>query len=373
MTYTIAFNSFKESASAIELTRAAAQAIRKEDRKAVIHAVPIADGGDGTVEALVAACKGRIVQARTVDPLFRKMTASYGMLPGGTAVIEMAKASGLALLRREERDPLRTTTLGTGMLIMDAVKRGAKTIIVGIGGSATTDAGLGVASALGYRLLDNAGNDVSPTGAGLSTLARILPPRERITVKVIIASDVKNMLYGKNGAAYIYAPQKGASPDTVKALDKGLINAAKVIKRDLGIDVHSLKGGGAAGGLGAGLAAFAGGVMQSGIDMVLSQSGIEEKIQASDIVFTGEGAVDAQTVFGKAPHGVAVFCKKHGVPCIIIAGAVRDGAESLYKHGVTALFSIAPGPVTLEDSMKHTLNYTSRTVEAIVRMIRDVR
>lgn len=376
MTYTIAFNSFKESASAVELTRAAAAVIRQEDKKAVIHAVPIADGGDGTVEALVAACKGRLIDAHTVDPLFRKITAQYGMLPDGTAVIEMAKASGLALIPAHERNPMRTTSLGTGLLIADAVKRGAKKIIVGVGGSATTDAGLGVAAALGYTLYDAAGSEVPPTGAGLPALARIVPPRERIVppreriaAKVIIASDVQNPLFGKKGAAYVYAPQKGANPAMVKLLDEGLVNVARIVKRDLHVDVSTVKGGGAAGGLGAGLIAFAGGRIQSGIDLVLELSGMEKKIASSDIVFTGEGAVDAQTAFGKAPAGVARLCKKHGVPCVVIAGAVKSGAEELYRHGVTSLFSIAPGPVTLEDSMKNACVYTARIIRSFVRTI----
>ncbi|MBI4976698.1 MAG: glycerate kinase [Spirochaetes bacterium] len=371
MTYTLAFNSFKESLSAVELCRLGERAIRHADPRARVIRAPVGDGGDGTMEAMVAAAGERIIQIPALNPLFRPIQAPIGFIHNGrVAVIEMAKASGLALISARDRNPLKTTTFGTGLLMDAAMKRGAQEIILCIGGSATTDGGIGAAAALGFDFLDKTGCSIPLTGGGLASLDRIVPPKKRARVIVRAACDVRNPLYGKNGAAYVYGPQKGATPAMVKELEAGLRRFARIVQRDLGISVADREGAGAAGGFGAGIMAFFGGRLERGIDLVMRMSNLEQAIRRSDIVFTGEGAVDSQTVFGKAPAGVAALCKKHRVPCIVIAGGVNEGAEVLYRHGVTAMFSIAPGPVTLDNCMKNAASYFSRTMTAVTRAIR---
>lgn len=368
MKYVLSFNSYKESLSAVELCDIAEKALKSVDSSAKVYKLPIGDGGDGTMQAMVSAGKGKIVKIKTVDPLFREIEAEYGLLNDGeTAVIEMAKASGLALLSAKERDPLKTTTLGTGFLIKDAIARGCKEIIVGIGGSATTDGGLGVAQALGYRLMDENDEEIDPTGEGLMKLRKIIAPQKIDKIKIRVACDVDNPLYGNTGAAYVYAPQKGANRETVKILDSGLQNFAKIAKRDLGMDISRIPGAGAAGGLGAGLVLFAKGKLVSGVDLVLKTLDVEKYVKKADLVFSGEGAVDEQTAYGKAPAGIAKLAKKHGKPCLICAGAVKDGAEKLHSKGVSGIFSITPGPVSLDESMKNAGDYFYRLISELAR------
>lgn len=369
MVYTLAFNAFKESLSASDACYAAKLAIKKIDKRATIYCTPIADGGDGTMEALVAS-SGKKVPITVSDPLFRKIKTEYGIIDNGkTAVIEMASASGLALLSENERNPMKTTSLGTGEMIVDAISKGVEKIILGIGGSATTDGGLGVAKALGYTLLDKNGKEVMPTGEGMCTLAKISPPKNKISVKIQVACDVDNPLYGKKGAAFVYAPQKGANASMVKKLDSGLRNLSRVIERDLKKSVSEKKGSGAAGGMGAGLMAFTSATLKSGVKLVLDAANVEEYIKKSDIVFTGEGSVDSQTAYGKAPTGVAKLAKKYNKRCIIIAGSVKDGAENLHKKGVTTIFSIMRAPSSLKEAIANAEDNLTKTTSEVVRLI----
>jgi len=341
-------DSFKGSASATAAAAAIARGVLAAAPDASVVEVPLADGGEGTVEALVAARGGAYAEAAVADPLGRKITARYGFLSDGkTAVIEMAAASGLPLLSREERNPMVTTTFGTGQLILDAISRGASEIVIGIGGSATVDGGTGMARALGVRFLDAQGKELTGGGEILQRIRRIdVSGRDKCVngVRITAASDVTNALTGPEGAAAVYGPQKGATRETVAALDAGLANLAARTKADLGVDIADVPGGGAAGGLGAGLRAFLGAKIRSGIEIVLEAVDLAWKVRDADLVFTGEGRVDGQSAYGKAVSGAAQTAQKAGVPCILLAGAIGEGAGVMLERGVSAMFSIAQGP-----------------------------
>jgi glycerate kinase len=299
------------------------------------------------------------------------LQASFCYAPElGLAAIEMASASGLALLPAEQQNPLLTTTYGTGELISAALDLGVSHIVVGIGGSATNDGGIGMATALGMRFLDAAGRDVEPVGGALKDIRRIdtggLEPRIA-KVRFEAICDVDNPLLGPTGAAYVYGPQKGATAEQVKQLDAGLGNLAAVIGTDLGLDVRAMPGAGAAGGLGAGLHAFLGAELRRGADLVMELVGLDEKLKSADLVLTAEGQIDFQTAFGKAPAGVALRAKAHHVPCIAIAGSIGERIEDLHEVGVNAVFSLCPGPVTLEKAMAQGPDYLRAVTEQIVR------
>lgn len=317
----------------------------------------MADGGEGTVEALVDATGGRYVQTPVVGPLGEPVTARFGMLGDGTtAVIEMAAASGLPLVPPHRRNPMVATTYGTGQLIRKALDLGARRIIIGIGGSATVDGGAGMAQALGVRLLDAEGRELGPGGGELSRLSRIdlsgRDPRLQ-NAELLVACDVDNPLYGPRGAAPVFGPQKGATPEMVAQLDGNLHHMAEVIRRDLGVDVSQLPGGGAAGGLGAGLVAFCGARLQPGVELVIAANRLEERLRGADLVVTGEGALDRQTPHGKTPAGVGRLAQQLGIPAVAIVGAVGEGVDRdlLRSCGLDAILPIVPRPMSLSDAM----------------------
>ena len=350
-------DSFKGSLSAVEAADAIVRGIRigVADAGVEVVSIPLADGGEGTVEALVRATGGCIRRVRVRDPLGREIDSFYGVLGDGrTAVVETAAASGLTLLAESERNPLATCTFGTGELIRAAAESGVERLIIGLGGSATNDAGAGAMTALGARFLDANGRDLPPGGGALVNLDRIELsafefPKDRVVVEV--ACDVNNPLVGPTGASVVFGPQKGASGEMVDRLDAGLARWAEVVKRDLGKDVAGLPGAGAAGGLGAALAAFLDAELRSGIDIVLEAVGFDEHLKGADLVITGEGRIDEQTRFGKAVGGVLRHASAAGVPVVAVAGSCAGDLRPLYDAGLTAAFSIAPGPMSVAYSM----------------------
>ncbi|MET3576686.1 glycerate kinase [Bhargavaea ullalensis] len=355
MNILIAMDSFKGSVTSLEAGEAVAEGIRQADPSAVTQIIPLADGGEGTVEALVQATGGKLIQAEVTGPLGQPVTATYGHLGDArTAVIEIAEACGLTLVPESERNPLRTTTTGVGELILDAIKNGARSLIIGLGGSATNDAGIGMLQALGYRFLDVSGQDVPRGGAALGAIRSIDATAVHPSLKGIniqVACDVNNPLHGEQGAAHIYGPQKGADPEMVQLLDAGLKNFAEVVKEHFDLDVQSIPGAGAAGGLGAALAGLLGAELRSGIDLMLEAVNLNEHLKTADLVITGEGRLDAQSSMGKTAMGVAGLARERGVPCIALAGSVTEDAGALNQLGVTAFFSILSEPATLEEAM----------------------
>lgn len=355
MKIVIAPDSFKGSLTALEVCEAAARGIRQIDAQIEIVQVPMADGGEGTVQSLVDATGGELVTERVTGPLGDPVEAVYGLLGDGeSAVIEMAAASGLPLVPEEQRNPLNTTTCGTGELIAAALDQGRRKLIVGIGGSATTDAGAGMAQALGVRLLDDEGEPIGFGGAELGRLATIemsrADPRLQ-EAEIRVACDVDNPLYGERGAAFVYGPQKGASAEDVKVLDANLRHFADVVQRDLGLDVRDIPGAGAAGGLGAGLVAFCGASLEPGVDIVIDAVDLPGAMRGADLCVTGEGAIDSQTAFGKTPAGVTSVARSGGVPVIALAGGVAFDAVSLHERGFSALTSILNRPMSLAEAM----------------------
>ncbi|MBL7852445.1 MAG: glycerate kinase [Cyclobacteriaceae bacterium] len=324
----VSTDKFKGTLSAAEAGEAIARGLRRSNRSTEVRLHPLADGGDGTLECFLAGGAARI-ECRVHDPLMRPVQASYALLPDGlTACIEMAKASGLVLLRKEELNPLRTTSLGTGELIRDAISRGVRHVLLGIGGSATNDGGAGMMAALGARFLDKAGDDMFPCGGSLSRMAEVdernlLPELQATTFTALC--DVTNPFYGEHGAARVYAPQKGASEDDVRVLDAGLQHLASWILRTKGIDLQRVPGAGAGGGLAGGAVAWLGAKLRSGIDTVMEQTHYDRALQWADIVVTGEGKVDSQSVSGKVVAGVLRRVSQAGKRAIIICGDAEPG------------------------------------------------
>lgn len=351
----VAPDSFKGSVSALGVAEAMERGIRAVFPAAEVIKVPIADGGEGTVEALVAATGGRLMHTEVRGPLGEPVRAHWGISgDGGTAFIEMASASGLPLVPRDRRDPRIASTFGTGELMKAALDAGLRRLVIGIGGSATNDGGTGMARALGARFLDADGRDLPEGGAALARLARIdlsgLDPR-LAQASVMVACDVDNPLCGPKGASAVYGPQKGATPEMVRELDAALGVFASAAQTATGRDIARLPGAGAAGGLGAGLLFFTPASLRPGVSIVLETTGFEALAQGADLVITGEGRTDFQTAMGKAPVGVAAVAKRHGVPVICIAGGLGDGADDVLAHGIDALATTVPQPMTLEDCM----------------------
>lgn len=375
MRIVIAPDSFKESLTAVVVADLMEEGVRRVFEDAEIEKVPIADGGEGTVEAVISSAGGRKKAVEVTGPLGEKVLAEYGILEDGeTAIIEMAAASGLALIKdRSKRNPMITTTYGTGELIRDALDEGVKKIIVGIGGSATVDGGCGMAQALGVRFINGKGKEIGFGGGALRDLVRIemrgLDPRIK-DVEIVVASDVVNPLLGPQGAARVYGPQKGATPEMVEELERCLETLGAVIAKDMGIDVRDMPGGGAAGGLGAGLVAFLGAKIRNGFEIIAQLCGLEEKIKSADMVLTGEGRIDRQTLEGKVPLGVAKMAKKYGVPVIAIGGSLSPDASLLYNRGIDAMDSTIMEPMSLEDAMREACSLLIDATERVMRLVK---
>ena len=373
MKIVVAPDSFKGSLSALQAAEAIELGIGKVFPDANIKKIPMADGGEGTAQSLVDATGGQLLVEQVADPLGNEIEAEYGILGDRTtAVIEMAAASGLTLVPIDRRDPFVTTTYGTGQLIKAALNRGCRKLIIGIGGSATNDGGAGMAEALGAKLLTSNGKSISPGGWGLGALDTInlsdLDSRLGATATVV-ACDVDNPLTGKNGAAHVYGPQKGATPDMIETLDANLARFASIVKRDMGRSVGDIPGSGAAGGLGAGLIAFLNAELKSGVEIIIDAVQLEKQLEGASFVVTGEGEINFQTVFGKTPVGVAKLAKKLGIPVIAIAGSIADGADEVHKAGIDAIIDIVSTPMPLEKAVRNAFDLT---VEAATRAARFI-
>jgi glycerate kinase len=367
-------DSFKGSLSSVDAAEAVARGVElgAGGEGVDVVRIPLADGGEGTVDALVRATGGEVRHVRVRDPLMREVDSFFGLLgDGSTAVVEMAAASGLHLLSDDERNPLAASTFGTGELLVAAVGTGVSKLVVGIGGSATNDGGAGAMAALGARFLNSDGRDLPPGGAALAELDRIDMsgfrfPLDRVRVEV--ACDVTNPLTGPLGASAVFGPQKGATPEMVQQLDGALARFAEVVKRDLGKDVADMPGAGAAGGLGAGLAAFLNASLRSGIDMVLDAARFDEALADAGLVITGEGRIDEQTAYGKTIGGVLKRASKRGVPVVAVAGSVTGDLRPLYDAGLTAAFSLACSPMTADYAMKHADELLTALAANVIRL-----
>jgi glycerate 2-kinase len=346
--FLLAPDSFKGTLTAGEVCDIIGRAIFSVIPGAKIKRLPAADGGEGLSSTLHKILGGRWVRAIVSGVFNEPMNAGYAILPNGTAVIDMSACAGLPLAG-ENKNPAEASTRGVGELIKDAVKRGSNTIILGLGGSATNDCGIGMAAALGYRFLDCYNKELNPVGSSMSGVERILRPKVMPTVTVTAACDVDNPLFGGEGAAYVFAPQKGADSRMVKELDDGLRNMAAIIQKDLKIEVGSIAGAGAAGGMGAGVAAFLGGTLRSGIDLMLDAGNFDALMEDADYVITGEGRMDAQSVRGKVPAGVAERAAKKGKPVIAVCGSLGEGAEKMADCGITAMYAATDKPLSIEE------------------------
>jgi len=379
MKIVLAPDSYKNSLTAKEVAQSLRKGFERVYPDAEYVNVPMADGGEGTVQSLVDAKQGQIMTAEVVNPLGNKTEAHYGLINDGkVAVIEMAEASGIQFINRFTQNPYITTTFGTGELIKSAIQNGAKTIIIGIGGSATNDGGAGMAQALGAHLLDDKGEELQYGGAMLEKLDHIdvseMMP-ELADVKVIIASDVTNPLTGPNGASHVFGPQKGASPEMVEFLDGALSHYAHVLKRDLNKDLEQVAGAGAAGGLGAGLLAFTNSEMRSGVDIVVDYTELKDKGKDADGVVTGEGQIDFQTKFGKTPIGVAKATKavNPDATVIAVAGSIGEKISELYPLGIDAIFTCVPGVEELSTAIQNTDKNLQQVAENIGRLIKNTK
>jgi glycerate 2-kinase len=375
MKIVIAPDSFKESLTSVEVAAEIEAGFREILPDAEYVKVPIADGGEGTVEALMAATGGRVLQQQVTGPLGEAVNACYGITGDGkTAVIEMASASGLALVPEEHRNPLLTTTFGTGELIRHALDAGLRNFIIGIGGSATNDAGVGMLQALGVRFLDGQNQELGRGGGALSALARIdcRSLDHRLSdCRILVACDVNNPLTGPRGASRVFGPQKGATPAMVQELDVNLSHFAHVVQRDLGQQVDEVPGAGAAGGIGAAFLAFLDANLKPGIQIVIDAVKLEDAIIGAELVITGEGRIDGQSMHGKAPVGVARIALKHGVPVIGFAGSLGEGAEKVRECGISALFSVVKGPCDLSEALTRAaenLRSLARNVAAVIKL-----
>jgi glycerate kinase len=374
MRIVIAPDSFKGSASALRVAQAMERGVRAVFPDAEVLKVPIADGGEGTVAALLDATGGSPRTTTVQGPLGDPVEAGWGLLGDGrTAVIEMAAASGLPLVPAVRRDPRRTSTYGTGQLVRAALDEGLRRLVLGIGGSATNDGGAGLARALGVRLLDGSGRELPEGGAALARLARIdlagLDPRLR-DAEVLVACDVDNPLTGRRGASAVYGPQKGATPQVVAELDAALAHYAEVATAATGRDVAARPGAGAAGGLGAGLLFFTPARLRPGVELVLEATGFDGLVAGAALVLTGEGRTDAQTAMGKAPVGVAAAARRHGVPVVCLSGGLGDGADEVLAHGIDALASVVPGPMALDEAMARGEPLIEAAAARVCRLLR---
>ena len=372
MKIVIAPDSFKESLSAAGVASALARGLRQALPQAELVECPLGDGGEGTLDAVLAATGGEVRQAQVTGPLGESVKARWGWLAEQrTAFVEMASASGLELVPKARREVLAATSRGTGELLRAALDEGAERLVLAIGGSATNDGGAGLLQALGVRLLDEHEKALAPGGAALAKLARIeltdLYPR-LADVEVVIAADVDNPLCGPQGASHIFGPQKGASPAQVRQLDEALAHFAAITAATLGRDVKDQPGAGAAGGVGFAALAFLQATFRPGIEVVAELVGLEAALQGADLALTGEGRLDGQTLRGKTPAGVLRLARRHGVPVVAVAGSLGDGYEALYEQGLAAAFSLVPGPLSLEEALTQAEVLLERTARDIGRL-----
>ena len=369
----VAPQEFKGSISALSVAEAAETGVMRVFPEAEVVLCPVADGGDGTLETLVEVSGGEVRTCSVQNPIGETITAQWGAMGDGvTAVIEMARTSGLALLSLDERDPLNSSTFGLGQAILEALNQGFRKFIVGIGGSATNDAGAGMAQALGATLLNAEGKSIAFGGAALADLRSIDISKMDTRIEnsqFMVACDVSNPLTGDEGASAVYGPQKGATPEMVAQLDNALLNFAEIVKKDIGKNVSEISGAGAAGGLGAGMLAFMGAELKAGVDIVLETVQLREKLSDVDLVITGEGGMDFQTVYNKAPIGVARIAGEFNIPTIAIAGLLGQNFTVVHDHGIRAATSIVDGPISLEESSERASELISNSVEESLRFI----
>jgi glycerate 2-kinase len=375
MKIVIAPDSWKESLTALEVATAIEDGFRQIFPDAEMVKIPMADGGEGTVEAMVAATQGRIVNLRVTGPLGEPVDAFYGLSGDEQqAFIEMAAASGLESVPPARRDPRITTSWGTGELIRHALDAGVRHIIIGLGGSATNDGGAGMVQALGAQLLDKQGEPLGFGGDALSQLARIdisQLDKRLAECRIEAACDVTNPLTGEEGATAIFGPQKGATPEMIKQLDNALTHYGQIIERDLDKSVMTLKGGGAAGGMGVALYAFCGADLRQGIEIVTEALALDAAVRDADLVITGEGRIDSQSIHGKVPIGVARVAKRYAIPVIGIAGSLTADVEVVYDHGLDAIFSVIPRICTLDEALENAaenLRMNARNIAAVIKM-----
>lgn len=375
MKVVIAIDSFKGSLSSLEAGEAVREGVMKADESAEVVIRPLADGGEGTVEALAIGLGGEMIEVNVTGPLGESVKAKYCIVKGSTAVIEMAQAAGLPLVPTDLRDPMNTTTYGVGELILDAIRRGCLSFIVGIGGSATNDGGVGMLSALGFDFLDKNGEKIAFCARGLKDLASVsaenaLPKLRECTFRV--ACDVNNPLCGERGCSAVYGPQKGATPESVKIMDEWLGKYAETAKAVFPNADPDYPGAGAAGGLGFAFKTFMNASLESGIGIILDETELERHIADADVVVTGEGRIDFQTAMGKAPIGVAKLAKKHGKRVVAFAGCVTEDAEECNSHGIDAFFPIIRGITTLDEALDRNNAYSNLRAAAyqVFRLIK---
>lgn len=364
----LAPDSFKGTMDAPEVCDIWENAVLKHYPAAQVLKLPMADGGEGMVDSFlrISGGKRRFINVR--GPLGKEIKACYGILPEGTAVMEMASCAGLPLMQGKP-DIMNASTYGVGELILSAIRGGVKHIIMGLGGSATNDMGTGMASALGYRFF--AGDkEIIPAAANLGAITKIVPPVNKPDISITAACDVENPLCGKTGASWVFGGQKGASESDKAFLDRGLRSLAEVVKKDLHKDIRDVPGAGAAGGLGAGILAFTGGRLKKGIELLLDAAGFDSLLEGADLVLTGEGRIDGQSVFGKVPVGISMRAKKAGVPCIALCGSVGENADEVYNYGITAVFSAVSGACSFEDIQKSCRKDMAFLADAVMRTLR---
>lgn len=371
MRIVVAPDSFKESMTAEQAANAMEKGIKNVCEACTVVKVPMADGGEGTASLLMKRLGAKSIKTNVTGPLGKTITAEYGITDKKTALMDVASVVGMNYVQPHERNPLETTTYGIGELIIDALNRGAKDFIIGLGGSSTNDGGIGMAQALGIQINDKNGDAVAPNGSGLEQIAEIdmekLDERLRIATFTII-SDVDNVLTGPNGTTYIYSRQKGADDSMLKKLERGMVHYASIIKKDLQVDAINVPGVGAAGGLGMAFIVFLQAKIKSGINYMMELIGLEDEIKQAQLVLTGEGKIDDQTLHGKVPIGVASLAKKHNVPVVAIAGMNHVAREDIYQKGIDAVFSIINEPMDLSAALQHAEYLAEKTTENVFRL-----
>ncbi len=374
MKFLLAPDKFRGSLTAYEVCQAMSDGIREVIPEAEIVVLPMADGGEGTAEILTLNAGGKMHTAFVSDPLGRRIEAEYGLSADGqTAYIEMATASGLRLLHSDERNPLKTTTFGSGQLILEASEKGAHHIILGIGGSATTDGGIGMAAALGWEFLDANGTALPPNGESLVKIQQIKPPQHLPEITVEVACDVTAPLFGPDGAAHVYAPQKGADAVMVAQLELGLKHLAWVVKRDFDVDIAQVAGTGAAGGLGFGALFFLNAVLKEGVKIVMEQTHFESHLTDTVLVLTGEGKIDEQTLQGKLIAGIAGAAQKRDIPVAALCGALMVSPADLAHLGISYATSILPRPMSLQEAIPYAYEGVKNSTHYLVKLLNQVK